>query len=49
MAIATNSFPTFSAIGRREDLSDVIYNIAPDETPFMNSVGISKATNTLHS
>lgn len=48
MAIATNSYSTFSAIGRREDLSDVIYNIAPDETPFMNSIGITKATNTLH-
>jgi hypothetical protein len=48
MTIATNSFTTFSAIGRREDLSDAIYNIAPEETPFMNSVGIVKATNTLH-
>lgn len=48
MTLLTNSFTTFSAIGRKEDLSEAIYNIAPDETPFMNSIEVVKATNTYH-
>jgi hypothetical protein len=35
MAQPTNSFSTYDAIGNREDLSDVIYNVAPWETPLM--------------
>mgnify|MGYP003703677265 CR=1 FL=1 len=38
------TYQTYTAIGQREDLSDVIYNISPTETPFMSSVGKSKAT-----
>lgn len=34
--------------GVREDLSDVIYNISPTETPFMSNVGRTKATSTRH-
>lgn len=30
----------------REDLSDVIYNISPEETPFLSNVGKGKASNT---
>lgn len=48
MAIVTSTFLTFSAKGIREDLTDIIYNIAPTQTPFMNSIGKSKATQTLH-
>lgn len=29
MALPSNTFATYGAIGNREDLSDVIYNIAP--------------------
>jgi len=39
---------TINAVGLREDLSDVIYNISPTETPFMSSVGKTKATAVLH-
>ena len=42
------TFQTYTAIGQREDLSDVIYNISPTETPFLNSVGKSKATAIYH-
>ena len=28
MAIVTNTFQTYGAIGNREDLSDIIYNIS---------------------
>ena len=42
------TFDRYSAIGAREDLSDVIYSIAPTDTPIMNSIGKSKATGTFH-
>lgn len=48
MAQPGNTFDTFEAIGNREDLSDAIYMLAVDETPFISSVGQSKATATLH-
>ena len=48
MTIQTAAFPTYTAIGDREDLTDVIYNISPTETPFMSSIGKSKAKATKH-
>jgi hypothetical protein len=42
------TYQTYTSIGNREDLSDVIYNISPTETPFMSSVGKTKATATYH-
>jgi hypothetical protein len=42
------TYQTYTAIGMREDLSDVIYNISPTDTPFMSSVGKNKATATYH-
>ena len=42
MAIATNTSTTYSSVAIREQLSDVIYNIAPLDTPFLN--GCSKET-----
>lgn len=42
------TYQTYTAIGQREDLSDVIYNISPTETPFLNSVGKTKATAVYH-
>lgn len=30
----------------REDLADIIYNISPDDTPFMSNIGRGKAANT---
>jgi hypothetical protein len=47
MAIVTNTFTTFSAKGIREDLSNVIANISPEETPFMSNIGRETVTNTL--
>jgi len=37
-----------TAIGQREDLTDVIYDISPTETPFMSSIGKTKATAVYH-
>lgn len=48
MAITAGTFETYSAIGQREDLSDVIYNIDPVERPLMSSIGRGTATAVLH-
>jgi len=42
------TYQTYTAIGLREDLSDVIYNISPTDTPFLSSIGKTKATATYH-
>jgi hypothetical protein len=47
MAALTGTYQTYTAIGRREDLSNTIYNISPSDVPFMSMIGRSKATNTL--
>ena len=39
MAKVTNAFDTYSATSDREDLSNIIYNISPMQTPFMSSIG----------
>ena len=38
----------YEAIGAREDLCDVIYNISPTDTPIMSSIGKTKATGVYH-
>ncbi len=48
MALPTNTFTTYSAVGNREDLSDMIFRIDPVDTPFMTGVEKSKATAVLH-
>ena len=42
------TYKTNDAIGLREDLIDTIYDISPTETPFMSSIGKTKATATFH-
>jgi len=46
MSQIANSFDTFSAKGIRESLSNVIYNISPEETPFMSNIGRENVKNT---
>ena len=41
-------YQTYQTVGIREDLADIIYSIAPTETPFMSGVAKTKATNTSH-
>jgi Family of unknown function (DUF5309) len=48
MALPTNAFATYEAVGNREDLSDVIYRIDPTETPFMSGIEKEKATAVNH-
>lgn len=48
MAVVTNTAQTYALKGIREDLADVIYNIAPDATPFLSKSKKVKATSTYH-
>ena len=48
MAQPSNTFDTYDSVGEREDLSDVIYNISPTDTPFLSSAAKVKATAVLH-
>lgn len=46
MAQPTGTFSTYQARGIREDLSDMIYNISPTETPFFSGCKKGSADNT---
>ena len=48
MAQPSETFDTYDSIGEREDLSDVIYNISPTDTPFLSSASKTQATAVLH-
>jgi hypothetical protein len=48
MALPTNTFASYEAIGNREDLSDVIYRIDPTDTPFLTGAEREKATAVNH-
>jgi hypothetical protein len=47
MAQVTNAFDTYEAKGNKEELSDLIYNISPFQTPFLSSVGKSNVSNVV--
>lgn len=44
----TNSFKTYDAKGNREDLTDIISNVSPTDTPFISRAGKSTAQGTYH-
>jgi hypothetical protein len=48
MAQPTNTFSSYDAVGNKEDLSDIIYDISPTDTPFLSGIPKSKATGTKH-
>lgn len=48
MALPTNTYTSFTAIGNREDLADVIYDISPTETPLSSAISKNRATSTYH-
>ena len=47
MAIPSNTRQTYGAVQIREDLSNIIYNISPTDTPFITGAGRGTASNTL--
>lgn len=48
MTQAANTYDKYDVTGNREDLSDMIFNVAPHETPILSAMGRCKAKNTLH-
>lgn len=48
MAALANTFTSAAAIGNKEDIVDIIYNIAPTETPLLSLAEKTKAKATLH-
>lgn len=48
MAQTTGTFSSYDAVGNREDLSDMIFDISPTETPFLTAIKKKKATATTH-
>ena len=48
MAVPTNTVTTVSAIGNREDLADIIYDISPTDTPFLSDMAKNRASAVYH-
>jgi hypothetical protein len=48
MSQPSNTHSTYDHIGRREDLSDIIYDVSPEETPFLSAIPKVKASSTKH-
>ena len=48
MAQPDNTFDSYDAVGIREDLENVIYDVSPEETPFYTTCKKVTATNTYH-
>ncbi len=48
MTQPADSFSTYDAIGNREDLANIIYDISPTDTPFMSGIAKVTASATLH-
>jgi hypothetical protein len=46
MTVPTNTIQNVARVGTREDLSDKIAELFPDDTPFLNAIGKGKATAT---
>jgi len=48
MVLVAGGFTTYLGVGLREDLSDIIYSIAPSECPMMNMFGRGSASGVKH-
>lgn len=48
MAVPTNTVSTVSAIGNREDLANIIYDISPTDTQFLSRAQRNKASAVYH-
>lgn len=47
MAQVSNTYETYDAVGNREELADKIYQITPEETPFLSLIG-RKSVSSVH-
>src|SRR5687767_13966942 len=48
MTLPTNTFSSYDAVGNREDLEDIIYDISPMDTPFLSKAERVKADAVFH-
>lgn len=48
MAQPSNTFDSYDAVGIKESLEDVIYNVSPEDTPFYSKAKKVKASNTYY-
>jgi hypothetical protein len=48
MTVPTDTFQATAAVGRREDLTDVIHDLSPTDTPFTTAIGKGSCSNTFH-
>lgn len=48
MATISGVAKTYDLVGKQEDVEDIIYDISPTDTPFLSSIGTSKAKATTH-
>ena len=46
MSQVTNTYETYDAVGNREELADKIYQITPEETPFISLIGRKSVAST---
>ena len=47
MSQVTNTYETYDAVGNREELANKIYQITPEETPFLSLIG-RKPVSSVH-
>ena len=48
MAVPTNTIQAVGRVGVREDLSNTIGALYPDDTPFQKAIGTETATQVYH-
>lgn len=48
MAQPSNTYSSYDAVGNREDLTNIIYDVSPTDTPVMSALPRTKATATNH-
>lgn len=48
MALPADTVSTYSSVGNREDLSDIIYSVDPTDTPFLSGLERVKSTAVNH-
>lgn len=48
MAVPSGTTQTYGVVGRREDLTDVIHDVTPTDTPFMSAIQKGSCSNTYH-
>jgi hypothetical protein len=47
MAVPSNTYQTYTVVGAKEEIADVISNISPTKTPFQSDIGSDKVSQKL--